>query len=316
MIRFIGIKTMLLPVTVFTVSLIVFSITHLLPGDPVLAFLGDQATPDVVEAHRERLGLNDPFVEQYARYIVNALRGDLGASPVTGQSVSDAIWQRLPLSVELLTLAMVLGVVIGVFCGIIAAAYRNTNIDLAISLVAIGGVAMPSFYLGALFILLFTLQLGWLPPSGYVPFTKDPIENLKHMVLPSFTLALSIAPVIMRQTRASMVEILRLDFIRTARAKGLSERAVLGSHALRNAWLPVITVVGLVASRLFGGAVIVETVFALPGLGRLSVDSIVRRDYLTLQAVVILIAFAVVVVNTLTDLIYGFVDPRVGKGGA
>lgn len=314
MIRLVVVKLLTAPLTVLAVSTLVFAIVNLLPGDPVLAFLGDQATPEVVQAQRERLGLNEPLVQRYFEYIGNAVRGDLGSSPITGQSVANAIGERATVSVELLVVALILAIVLGIAFGVIAAAYRNGPIDLALSSLAIGGVAMPSFYLGVLLILLFTVQLGWLPPSGYVAFNEDPVANLKHMILPAFTLSLSIAPVIMRQTRASMVEVLRQDYIRTARSKGLRESLILRRHALGNSLLPVVTVIGLMASRLFGGAVIVESVFALPGIGRLSVDAVVRRDLVTLQGIVALVAVVVVFVNIGTDLIYGLVDPRIREG--
>lgn len=316
MIRLMAIKLLIAPLTVLAVSTLVFAIVNLLPGDPVLAFLGDQATPEVVNAQRERLGLNEPVVQRYFEYIGNAVRGDFGSSPITGQAVSDAIGERAAASAELLILAMLLAVIVGIILGVIAAAYRNGPIDIAISSLAIGGVAMPSFYLGVLLILLFTIQLGWLPPSGYIPFADNPGDNLKHMILPSVTLSLSIMPVIMRQTRASMVEVLRQDYIRTARSKGLQEANILRTHALGNSLLPVVTVIGLTASRLFGGAVIVESVFAIPGIGRLSVDAVVRRDLVTLQGIVALVAVVVVFVNIATDLVYGLVDPRIRTGSS
>jgi peptide/nickel transport system permease protein len=312
--RYVALKLLSLVPLLFGLSVLVFALMHALEGDAVLAFLGDDPSPERVAVYRERLGLDDPLPVQYLRYVAGALRGDLGASPISGVPVATEIRRRLPATLELLALALALGMAAGVPAGVLAATRRNSAVDLAASAGSLLGLAAPAFVVGVLLIWLFAVRLGWLPPSGYVPFSRSPPENLKGMVLPAVTLAAALMPVITRQTRSSMLEVLGQDYVRTARAKGLPALYVLRVHALRNGLIPIITVVGLMVSRLVGGAIVVETVFAIPGIGRLSVDAVLQRDLVTVQGVVLLMGVAVTLIGTLTDLAYGLADPRIRHG--
>lgn len=299
--------------TLLIVSLITFSITMLLPGDPALAFLGESAALDqtAYAATRAELGLDQPLPVQYARWLGRALRGDLGRSVRTKEPVVTSLRTRIPITLELITLAMATGLLIAFPVGIVSAVRPNSKIDLISTILAVSGLAIPSFWFGILLIYVFALWLGWLPASGYVKPTEDLAQNLKLMVLPAFTLGLDLAASLMRQVRSALLEVLQQEYITTARAKGLRERAIVGRHALRNALIPVVTIIGLQIGRLVGGAVVIETIFALPGLGRLAADAIFFRDFPALQGVVLLLAITVFVSNLLTDLAYSFLDPRI-----
>ncbi|MBI3980027.1 MAG: ABC transporter permease [Chloroflexi bacterium] len=298
---------------IFLVTVVTFAITLLLPGDPALAYLGEGNVRDKVayEAIRQELGLDQPVPVQYAKWLSRALRGDLGRSVRTREPALTGLLARLPVTVHLTAMALVVALLIGVPAGIISAVRPNSRADLAGTLLAMSGVAIPNFWLGMLLIYVFALWLRVLPPSGYVPPAEDLWRSMQSMILPSLALGTAIAAVVMRQTRSALIEVLQQEYVTVARAKGLPERTVVNRHALQNALIPVVTVVGLQMGRLFGGAVIVETVFALPGLGRLAADSVLFRDFPMLQGVVLILALAVLLANLLTDVVYAVLDPRI-----
>jgi peptide/nickel transport system permease protein len=285
------------------VSLASFLMLHLIPGDPAVLLAGVDALPEQLNAIRREFGLSDPMPLQYARYIGRALRGDLGISIRTREPVAATLITRMAFTVQLTLLSLALAVAIGVSAGVIAATHQNTWLDSGIMVLALVGVSMPSFWLGLLLLLVFAGVLHWLPAGGSGGF--------EHLILPAIVLGTSGAPVIARLTRASMLEVIRQDYIRTLRAHGLSETLVIYRHALRNAINPVITLVGLQFGLLLAGAVVVETVFSLPGIGRLMVTAIFSRDYPVIQGGMLMVAVGFVLVNLLTDLTYAWVNPRI-----
>jgi peptide/nickel transport system permease protein len=293
------------------VSVVVFSLIHLTPGDPVRIMLREEADPATVATLRRQLGLDRPLPLQYLTWLGRAVQGELGRSIRTNQPVMDAIRQRAPVTLSLAMAALLVALAIGLPAGILAALRRNSVVDVVATLVAIAGVSLPSFWLAVLLILVFSLTLGWLPPLGWVSPGRDLVAWAQSLVLPSVTLGVAIAAVVMRMTRASLLEVLELEYVRTARAKGLAERRIVLGHALQNALIPVVTVVGLQAGALLGGAVITETIFALPGVGRLLVDAIFQRDFPIVQGVVLFLAVNFLVVNLLVDLTYAWLDPRI-----
>ena len=299
---------------IFIVSLIVFSLIHLTPGDPAQTMLGEEATPKEVAALRAKLGLDQPLPVQYVKWAGAVLHGDLGRSIRSNQPVSEAIRDRLPVTVELALLAMVISLVIAIPVGVVAAMRRNSVADAASPVAALLGVSLPNFFLAILLILVLAVKLRWLPPFGYVPLLKDPAGNLERMIMPAITLGTALAAVVMRQMRSSLLEVLGQDYIRTVRAKGLGELRMVRFHALKNALIPVVTVVGLQIGGLLGGAIITETIFALPGIGRLLVDSIFQRDFPLVQGVVLFVAVAFLFSNLAVDLFYAYLDPRIRYG--
>jgi peptide/nickel transport system permease protein len=302
----------MVPVIVL-VSAIAFSLLFILPGDPALAILGEEQAKNqqLYQQLRAELGLDRPLPVQYVDWASKVARGDLGTSTRTQLPVSQLLLQRIGPTVQLSAMAMLLGVLIAIPVGIISAVKPNSRSDVIGTVLAMIGASIPPFWLGLLLILFFALWLRWLPPSGYVPPTRDLGANLALMVMPTITLAGGIAAIVMRQTRSAMLEVLRQDYVTTARAKGLVERVVLTKHALRNALIPIVTIIGLEFGHLMGGAVITETIFSVPGVGRLAADSIFQRDFPVLQAVVLLLAFAVLLANLLTDIAYAWLDPRI-----
>lgn len=298
---------------IFLVTVVVFLITMLLPGDPAMAFLGEANIHDKVayEAMRKELGLDRPIPVQYAIWLGRALKGDLGRSVRTHEAVLDALIARLPVTIELAAVALVIALVIAIPVGIVSATRPNTKVDAVATVMAVSGVALPEFFVGILLIYLFAVGLRWLPPSGYVPLSVGTWPNLKSIILPALSLGLALNAVTMRQVRASLIEVLQEEYVTVARSKGLPEREVIRVHALKNAMIPVITVIGLQIGRLFGGTVVVETIFAFPGMGRLAADSIFFRDFPVLQGAVLVMALAVLACNLLTDLLYAYVDPRI-----
>jgi peptide/nickel transport system permease protein len=300
----------MLPVLVL-VSLIVFTITHLTPGDPALIMLGEEATPQALTALRHELGLDQPLPVQYLVWLSHVLRGDLGRSIRTNQPVIEAIMQRLPVTLELTILAMIISMIVAIPAGIVSATRRNSASDLISTTLALLGISMPSFFLAILLIFVFSLKVRWLPPMGYTPFQKGVWENLRGMILPAITLGAAAMAIVARLTRSTLLEALQQDYVRTARAKGLREQAVIYSHALKNAMIPITTILGLQIGFLLGGAVITETIFALPGVGRLVVASIFERDFPLVQGVVLFLALMHLVVNLIVDLLYAYLDPRI-----
>jgi len=298
---------------IFLVTVVVFSITMLLPGDPAMAFLGEATMRDKVayEAMRKELGLDRPLPVQYVRWLGKALQGDLGRSVRTHEAVTAALAARLPVTLELAAVSLGIALLIAIPVGIVSATRPNSKLDTVATVVAVSGVALPEFFVGILLIYLFAVGLQLLPPSGFVPFSVGLWPNLKSILLPALSLGLALNAVTMRQVRASLIEVMGEDYITVARAKGLSEGTVIRVHALKNAMIPVITVIGLQVGRLFGGTVVVETIFAFPGMGRLAADSIFFRDFPALQGVVLVMALAVLVCNLMTDVLYAYVDPRI-----
>lgn len=309
------------------VSLLTFALIHMTPGDPVLVMLGQDATPAELDRLRHLLGLDQPLPIQYAQYVAHVVTGQMGDSIFQRQPVAKLIGDRFPATVELTVAAMAFAVIVGTLTGLIAAVFPYSAFDVAAMLIALSGVAMPVFWLGMLAILLFSLQLGWLPSFGRgEPVVlgvqswlgsgdpADLVDSLRHLVLPALTLGAFSTALISRLVRSALLEVLGQDYVRTARAKGLAALAVIGRHALPNALIPVVTVVGLQVGTLLGGAIIAETIFAWPGIGRLLIQAISQRDYPLVQGIVLLTALAVSLINLLVDLTYAAINPRVRYG--
>lgn len=293
------------------VSILVFSIIRLIPGDPITILLGENLSEDARTAMIEKWGLNQPVFLQYFEWIGRAVTGDLGQSIRTQDDVGALIMQRIPATLSLAFASMVIAIVIGVPTGVIAAYRANTGVDRFAMLTALIGLCIPAFWLSLLLILLFSIQLNWLPVSGYVSPLTDFSGWLSHLALPSLALGAGLAASISRMTRTSMLEVLSMDFIRTARAKGVTEKTAVLGHALRNAMLPIITVIGLQLGFLLGGAVVVEEIFAVPGIGRLLIFGISNRDYPLIQGVVLVFAFTFILINLIVDVIYPIFEPRI-----
>jgi peptide/nickel transport system permease protein len=299
-----------LPVLAVVVT-VVFLLIHLIPGDPVSVMLGPDATPTQIEATRKGLGLDRPVYEQLLGFYARILRGDLGQSYFLDRPVTRALWERAEPTLVLMLSALVVAVAIGVPSGTIAAAYRGSAWDRGLMLVSLLGVCIPGFWLSLNFIYFFAVRLGWLPAAGYVSVFTDPVGALRYMVLPAFSLGFNQSALIARISRSCMLEVLQQDYIRTAQAKGLSQRTVTWVHAFRNALVPVVTVIGITTAVLIGGAVVTEIVFNIPGLGRLIISAILRRDYPVVQGVVLVTATAYVLINLGVDLLYALIDPRI-----
>ena len=301
---------LLVPV-VLIVGTVTFALAQLTPGDPAAVMLGSEATPDQVEALRDEMGLNEPAYVQYPKWLLDALQLDFGRSIFLDRPVSDAILDRITPTIQLTLYALVIGVGLGVPTGVIAALNRNSILDRALMLLAMSGTAIAGFFLGILLILLFAVTLRWLPSGGYAALTDDPVQHFRSMILPSLAVGLSIAGLPARLVRSTMLDVLHEDYIRTAVAKGLPPRRVAIGHALRNALMPAVTVFGYTLGDLLGGAVVVETVFGLPGMGQLVFNSIARRDFPVIQGVVMTIAVFYLLANLLVDILYVAIDPRV-----
>jgi peptide/nickel transport system permease protein len=305
---------MLVPVLI-VVGVVVFGLVHLTPGDPAAVILGDRATPEDIARLRDQLGLNDPLPVQFVHWFGNVLRLDFGESIFLGEPVTQALLDRVQPTALLTLYALSIQVLIGIPAGVLAAVRYNSPLDRALTVMAISGSAIPTFFLGILLILIFAVRLRWLPSGGYVPFGEDPVAHVKGMLMPAFALGFSAAGLLARLVRSSMLDVLREDYVRTAFAKGLPEQLVIVRHALRNALIPALTVIGISLGALLGGAVVTETVFTIPGMGRLVVQSIARRDYPVIQGAIIAIAMTYVLVNLVVDVLYVYVDPRVRIGG-
>ncbi|KKB85176.1 peptide ABC transporter [Devosia limi DSM 17137] len=299
-----------LPV-LFFVSLLSFAVIWIIPGDPTAAFLDASATPEQVEALRDNLGLNKPPLLQVTEWYGQVLTGNLGQSILMRTPVLTAILERLPLTLTLAAMALVLAVLLGVAAGVFAATRRGTWADQTVMTLALLGLSVPDFWLGLLLIVVFAVQLGWFPSGGYVPFMQDPAAWLSSMVLPTLTLAVVQIGFIARMTRSAMLDVINQDFIRTAHAKGLSELYVVTRHGLPNAMMPILTVTGIIAGALLGSAVVVEQVFALPGVGRLIIGAILSRDYPLIQGGLLFLTLIYLLINLGVDLLYAAVDPRV-----
>ncbi|TMQ26586.1 MAG: ABC transporter permease [Candidatus Rokuibacteriota bacterium] len=293
------------------VAIAVFALLHVTPGDPAVIIAGDYATTDDIARIRTRLGLDQPFTTQVAIWVGRIVRGDLGTSIFSGLPVSTLIGQRAGTTAWLTLFAMLISVGVGVPVGVVAAWRRGSWIDRAVMVFAVSGFSMPTFWLGFILVYVFAITAGWLPVQGYLPVASGAWPFLSHLILPALTLSVAYMALIARMTRASMLGVLEEDYIRTAFAKGLAPRGVLIRHALKNASLPVVTIVGIGFALLIGGAVVTESVFALPGLGRLTVDAIVRRDYPVIQGVLLVVSGVYVLINLVVDVLYVVLDPRI-----
>jgi peptide/nickel transport system permease protein len=303
--------------TLLIVTLMVFGIQRSLPGDPATILAGEQQDPEVIAFLRERYRLDDPIPVQYLAWLGQIARGDLGVSLRTNQPVGQLILEKLPVTVELAFLSLLVAVFIAIPAGVIAAVRKGGAADYASTFFALSGLSVPNFWLGIMLILFFSVQLRWLPASGYVPFSEAPWENLQRMLMPAFVLGTGLAAVLMRQMRSSMLEVLQQDFVRTARAKGAHGFVVVVRHALRNALLPVVTVLGLQLGVLLSGAVLTEQVFTIPGFGKLVVDAVFNRDYAVVQGVVLFTATATIAINLVVDVAYAWLNPKItfmGRG--
>jgi peptide/nickel transport system permease protein len=310
MLRFIGWRLLLAIPTLLIITLFVFSLQKLLPGDPLLTLAGEERDPAVLEFLRQKYRLDDPVVVQYIAWLGGVFSGDLGMSLKTEQPVLRLIGQKLPITIELAALSLLVALLIGIPAGIIAAVRKGEPLDYAANVVALSGISIPNFWLGVVLILIFAVQLQWLPASGFVPITEDLGANLQSMILPSIVLGTGLAATLMRHTRAAMLAVLRSDYIRTARAKGLLPPAVILKHAFRNALVPIVTLTTLLFGELIGGAVLTEQVFGIPGFGKLIVDAVFNRDYAVVQGVVLCVATGFILLNLLADVLYVLINPR------
>jgi peptide/nickel transport system permease protein len=302
-------------VVIVVASMLVFLGIRALPGDPAVALAGEDRDPAMMAAIRHHYGLDRPLPVQYVKWFSLAIRGDLGRDQ-RELSVSRTIVQRLPTTLELAALSILVGIVIGIPGGIVAAVRQRKPEDYVATSAALVGLSVPHFWLGLMMISLFAVHLHWLPASGYVPFSEHPIANLEHMVMPAVVLGTGLSAVLMRQMRSSMLTSLGADYVRTARAKGLPERSVVLKHALRNSLVTVTTIVGLQLGGLISGVVVTESIFVIPGFGRLTLDAISQRDYALLQGVVLVAAAGYVLVNLTVDVLYSFLNPRIRVAGA
>jgi peptide/nickel transport system permease protein len=296
--------------TLFFVSILIFGLQQLLPGDPATALAGEEHDPNVIAYLRAKFHLDEPLYMRYFYWANGVLHGDLGESVRIQKPVVDLILEKLPVTVQLASMAIVIAIVFGVSAGIVSAVKKDTAWDYAANVFALWGLSTPNFWLGILLIMLFAVKLGWLPASGYVSPFEDMKGNLAAMIMPAFVLGNAFAAVLMRHTRSAMLQVLSADYVRTARAKGLDERVVVLKHALRNALVPVITLGALAFGELLGGTVLTETVFSIPGFGKLIVDAVFNRDYSVVQGVVLFTATVYITLNLLADLAYFLVNPR------
>jgi peptide/nickel transport system permease protein len=309
--RLIAIRVLQAVPVILIVSVLAFLLMSLLPGDPAVVIAGDQASPEAIEKVRRSLGLDRPFLEQIGLWFLQLAQGNFGASLMLNQSVVSAMGERLPVTLSLAGLSLAITLPVGIFAGSIAAYYRQTWIDSLVMVVALLGVSIPAFWIAILAVILFSVMLGWLPSSGFVPLAQDPLGWFRSLVMPAAMLSLFQIGFLARMTRSAMLDVLSQDFIRTARSKGLSEWSTVGKHAFRNALIMVITAMGILISTAIGGSVVIEQVFALPGIGRLVVQGILARDYPLVQGVMLIYGFAFVAINLMVDVLYTVADPRV-----
>jgi peptide/nickel transport system permease protein len=296
----------------FIVSAISFGLLYVLPGDPAIAMMGENiGDQQTYRDLRRELGLDQPLWIQYAKWLGRVVQGDLGTSIRTGEPVAQFLWQRVPVSMYVGFAGMLVGILIGLPAAIVSALRPGSRLDTAGTVFGLGGIAIPSFWQALMFIYVFAVLLRWLPPSGYTSPIEDPWLSAKMLVMPAIVLGTHSAAVIMRQARSALIEVLEQDYITVARAKGMLEKRVVAAHALKNAMIPVLTILGLQVGSLVSGAAITETVFAIPGVGRAAVDAIFFRDYPVLQGAVLILTLAVLIANLLTDVAYGYLDPRI-----
>jgi peptide/nickel transport system permease protein len=309
--RLIAVRVLQAVPVILIVSVLAFLLITLLPGDPAVVIAGDQASPEAIAAVRHNLGLDKPLIEQLGIWFIHLVQGNFGSSLMLNQSVLSAMGERLPVTLSLAALSILITLPVGIFAGVIAAYYRQTWVDTLVMTLALIGVSAPAFWIAILSILFFGVYLRWLPTSGYMPFLQNPALWLRSLVLPALILSLFQIGFLARMTRSAMLEALGQDFVRTARAKGLSEWKAVGKHAFRNALILIVTAIGILLSTAIGGSVVLEQVFALPGVGRLVVQGILARDYPLVQGVMLIYGFAFVLINLAVDLLYTLLDPRV-----
>lgn len=312
MFKFIINRVLLMIPILLGVSLVTFIIVRSIPGDPVRVLIGfdQRATPEQIENIRRAYGLDQPLPVQYLRWMGHVIQGDLGSSLRTTRPLTTELGLRLPVTAELTILAAIIGSVPAIILGVAAALKRNTRFDWLTTAFTMVGISVPNFLLATVLVLIFSFRLKWLPPVGYTPFTEDPLQNLKTMILPAISLALPFMAVLMRFTRSSVLEVVGQDYVRVARAKGLPQRRVLLRHILPNAGIPILTIAGIQVAALLGGTVIVEQIFGLPGVGRYIYEAIANRDYPVVQSVVLVMATIFVLVSLIVDVLYAFLDPR------
>lgn len=301
--------------TLLIATLMVFAIQRLLPGDPALALVGEERDPQVIAFIREKYRLDDPLPVQYLAWMGQLLRGNLGESIRTRQPVTQLILEKLPVTVQLAVWSMLVALVIAIPAGVIAAVRKNSLADHLSTFAALSGLSIPNFWLGIMLILLLAVHWQLLPASGFVSVFEDPVESLRRMIMPAFVLGTGLAAVLMRQMRSSMLEVLRQDYVRTAKAKGVRGTVIVVRHAMRNALIPVVTIIGLQMGALLSGAVLTEQVFAIPGFGRMMVDAVFNRDYAVVQGVVLFTATAYIAINFFVDVLYALINPKIQVSG-
>jgi len=299
-----------LPV-LFGISLLAFFLVRVVPGDTVTVMLGNQYNEAMAEALRAKYGLDQPVIVQYVIWLKGILSGDFGQSSVNAQPVVSAIIERLPVTLELTAISLLFAVFIGIPLGVWAAVRRNSLVDYCASFFGLIGISVPGFWLGTLFILFFSLKLGWLPSGGFTYLWVDPVANLKCMVMPGIALGTAVSAVVMRMSRSAMLEVIEQEYIKMAKAKGVPEFLLTFRHALKNALVPIITILGLQVGSLLGGSVVIEQVFSLPGIGQLALSAITERDYPMMQGTIMFIATTFLVINLLVDVLYAFINPRI-----
>lgn len=303
-------------ITLILATIVVFLGIRALPGDPARTLAGEESDPATLAAIRSAYGLDQPLPVQYVRYVQKAATGDLGRSPRTGLPVAETIGHALPVTLQLAAFAMAIAILIGIGAGVVAAVRRRRPAEWGANAVALLGLSVPNFWFGQMAILTFAIAWGVLPASGFVSFFDNPVESFRHLIMPATVLGSGLAAIIMRQTRSAMLDALLADYVRTARAKGLSAPQVVFGHALRNSLIVVITIVGLQLGALISGAVVTEQLFVLPGFGKLTIDAVFTRDYPMIQGVVLVTATAYILINLAVDLLYSVIDPRIRVGGA
>lgn len=296
--------------TIILVSIFVFFLQKLLPGDPALVLAGEERDPETLAFIREKYHLNEPILTQYFYWVSGMLQGDFGISLRTNQPVLELIGDKLPVTIQLAVMAMIIAMLIGIPAGIMSAVKKGTPVDYAANIIALSGLSIPNFWLGIMLIMLVSVNLGWLPASGYESPFVDPVRSLETMIMPAFVLGTALAATLMRHTRSAMLGILRADYVRTARAKGLTERVVVLKHAFRNALLPIVTLSALLFGELLAGAVLTEQIFTIPGFGKLIVDAVFTRDYAVVQGVVLCTAVGFILMNLIADVLYFVLNPR------
>lgn len=313
MLPFLARRVLIAIPTIVLISIFVFGLQKLLPGDPLLVLAGEERDPEVLEFLREKYRLNDPIPVQYLAWIGNALQGDLGISLRTNQPVTELMAEKLPVTLQLATMSIIFALVIGVPAGILSAYKKGTLTDYVANIVALSGLSIPNFWLGIMLILLVSVQWQLLPASGYVPPGEDFWQSIRTMLMPAFVLGTALAATLMRHTRSAMLGVLTADYVRTARAKGLTERRVVLKHAFRNALTPIVTLTALLFGELVAGAVLTEQIFTIPGFGKLVVDAVFNRDYAVVQGIVLVTAVGFIFMNLLADALYVVLNPRLRR---